>query len=130
MFDANHTEKIAIELVTRDYFQGYLNAEPETLLKAFHSGSRLFCTDQGNLETTEMAEWLQSLVERRKKGDRRQANVSIDGIDISSDAAVVKTTLILKTVRFTDYLSLLKLNGKWQIVNKIYTVQNFEGDTK
>ena len=36
-------------------------------------------------------------------------------------AAVAKTTLAFPAFKFTDYLSLLKFEGSWKIVNKIYT---------
>src|SRR5436190_680307 len=94
MFQNNKTEPVkAIEEVIKNYFQGYLNAEPQTLLKAFHPEARLFSIDNGTLEKTEMAEWLENLSVRQKKGDVRTADVTIEGIEISGDIAVVKTSL-------------------------------------
>ena len=49
----------------------------------------------------------------------------IAGIDSTGDAAIVKTVLRFPKFQFTDYLSLLKLDGAWIIVNKIYTVDQF-----
>jgi hypothetical protein len=124
MFEDKNDETVQkIKTVIGNYFQGYLKAEPETLSKAFHAASRLYCTDRGNLEKTEIAEWLTSLEERRKKGDIRSAKVEISGIDVSGDAAVARTKLVLEKVQFTDYLSLLQIEGQWKIINKIYTVE-------
>ena len=127
MFENKNKEDVAIETVIKNYFQGYLNADPETLLKAFHSGARLFCVgENGILETTEMSDWLKNLADRRAKGDIRQADARIDSIEVSDDAAVVKVTLVFNAFQFTDYLSLLRLGSAWKIVNKIYTVKHFE----
>ncbi len=51
----------------------------------------------------------------------------IINIDITGNAASVKVkTLITSsnpTIIFTDYLNLLKIQGQWQIVNKIYNME-------
>ena len=131
MFEQKEGQSIAaIENVVNDYFEGYLNADPEQLSKAFHPTSRLYSTESGVLEKTETSDWLESLAQRRKKGDIRKAEVRIDGIDISGDAAVTKTILVFKEFSFTDYLSLLHIDGGWKIINKIYTVHKFNGDGK
>ena len=51
----------------------------------------------------------------------RQAVTEIAGVDRTGDTAVVKTVLKFPEFQFTDYLSLLKIEGEWIIVNKIYT---------
>lgn len=124
MFTPTETaHNLEIEQTIRSYFQGYLSAEPETLLKAFHQNAKLQSTEKGALEETQMQEWLQNIRERKEKGDIRKADVQILGIDVSGDAAVVKTKLIFPKFSFTDYLSLLQVSGGWIIVNKIYTTQ-------
>jgi hypothetical protein len=117
---------LEIENTIGHYFQGYLNAEPETLSKAFHQDARLFSTDQENLDRTEMSAWLENLKDRRSKGDIRKASVEILGIDVAGDAAIAKTRLTFPKFAFTDYLSLLLINGQWIIINKIYSTQKSE----
>ena len=123
MFHQGHSEPefSKIEKTINDYFQGYLKAEPDTLLNAFHKSARLFSTENGSLDKTEMSDWLGNLHERRRKGDLRQADVEILGIDVSGDAAVAKTRLTFPEFAFTDYLSLLLIDGNWIIINKIYS---------
>ncbi len=82
-------------------------------------------TDEGKLEKTDVPDWLKSLRTRREKGDIRDASTEIAGVDVAGDAAVVKTVLRFPKFQFTDYLSLLKLDGTWIIVNKIYAVDQF-----
>ena len=51
--------------------------------------------------------------------DEASRTRTIDRVDISGDAAMVKATLVATT--FTDYFVLLKINNEWKIANKVYT---------
>jgi hypothetical protein len=42
---------------------------------------------------------------------------------VTGNAASVKVLETYDNAIYTDYLSLLKWNGEWKIVNKIYTVE-------
>ena len=44
-------------------------------------------------------------------------------MDVTGNAASVKVLETHDNAIYTDYLSLLKWNGEWKIVNKIYTVE-------
>ena len=44
-------------------------------------------------------------------------------IDVTGNAAVVKVVLDYPQTRFTDYMSMLKINGEWKIVNKTFYAQ-------
>ncbi len=46
----------------------------------------------------------------------------IESVDITGDAAVAKVVLDYPDRRFTDYMSLLRLDGEWKIVHKNYTM--------
>lgn len=50
--------------------------------------------------------------------DEPKRKRSIESIDISGDAAIAKIVLDYPSVKFTRYMSLLKINGEWKIVNK------------
>jgi len=45
---------------------------------------------------------------------------TIELVDRSGTAAMVKATLKHGTTRFTDYFVLLKSDGRWLIANKVY----------
>ncbi|HEX4047820.1 MAG TPA: nuclear transport factor 2 family protein [Elusimicrobiota bacterium] len=117
-------EHAEIEAVVKDYFQGYLSAEADRVGRAFHHDARLMAADEGKLDRTDVPDWLESLRTRREKGDIREAVAEIAGIDRTGDAAVAKTVLRFPKFQFTDYLSLLKLDGAWIIVDKIYTARS------
>jgi hypothetical protein len=115
---------LEIKKVVGLYFDGYQNAKPELIKKAFHENTRLLSVDNGKLDVTEMKDWLISLEERRAKGDIRKGKLTIKSIDVKADAAVAKLEIQFEKFIFTDYLSLLLVEGKWVIVGKIYHFQN------
>jgi hypothetical protein len=113
----------SIREVIQLYFESYLGADADGIANAFHSETRLFSVDQGALSKVALADWLPSLRERQKNGDIRQAETSIGLVDVTGDAALAKVTIRFPKFAFTDYLSLLMIEGTWRIIGKIYTVQ-------
>ncbi len=109
--------------VIQNYFEGYQNADVELIKKAFHSETRLLSVDEGKLDVTEMSDWLKNLADRRARADFRKGTLKIISTDTKEYAATVKLKITFPTMEFTDYLSLLKINGKWIIVGKIYHYQ-------
>ena len=49
-----------------------------------------------------------------------QPLMDIEITDIEGDAAFVKVADEFAGMRFSDYLSLLKIDGRWVIVNKLF----------
>ncbi len=121
--------KNAIEKVIRDYFEGYTGAESEKVASAFHPETRLYSVDPeagDQLDRTELAAWLENLDTRNSNGDIRQADLQIPLIDVSGTAAVAKVVLTFPKLRFTDYLSFLRIEQCWRIIGKIYTADAIE----
>lgn len=52
--------------------------------------------------------------------DEAQRRRSIEILDVSGNAAVAKVVLDYPTVRFTDHMALMKVDGQWKIVNKSF----------
>ena len=66
---------------------------------------------------------LRSLENRLSPKDRNQPRYDqIISIDISGpEAALAKVQIAYDDQFFTDYLSLLKIDGRWQIITKTFT---------
>jgi hypothetical protein len=45
----------------------------------------------------------------------------VTSVDVTGDAAIARVELQRPESVITDYMSLLKVDGRWQIVNKIFT---------
>jgi len=111
-----------IEQTIQNYFKGYQIAEAELIKKSFHEDVKLLSTTEGRLEITTLRDWLENLENRKLAGDIRIGELKIESIDQTVDTASVKLKIIFPHAEFTDYLSLLKLEGNWVIVGKIYHV--------
>ena len=109
-----------IEDIIQDYFMGYQQADTKLIQKVFHAETRLLSIDKDKLDITEMKDWLKNLDDRHLRGDIRKGVLRIESIDATEYAASAKLVITFPTFEFTDYLSLLKIDGKWLIVGKIY----------
>jgi hypothetical protein len=115
-----------IQSVVREYFEGYTGAESARISRAFHPEVKLYSVDSQNagaLDRTELKDWLKNLDDRKQKGDIRKAELEIPMIDISGTAAIAKVVLTFPKFRFTDYLSLLEIEGSWRIIGKVYSLE-------
>ena len=106
----------AINQVINDYFDGATNANIAGLEKAFHKVCVLRWVIDGHLMESPRDEWFAWI---KANGPFEREN-AIEKIDITGSAAMVKAVADLKHTRFVDYISLLKINGDWKIVAKIF----------
>ncbi len=111
-------ERAAVEKTIRQYFRGDVERDVASLERAFHPRAELLTAGaDGELEVLTQASWHTDV---RATPDRERPEPEIVSVDIHGKAAMAKTRLTFAAGRFTDYLSLLKLDGGWVIVNKIY----------
>lgn len=116
-------DRAAIEETVRHYFRGDVERDVERLKKAFHPHAELLTAgEEGELEILTQEAWHESV---EATPDRERPEPELLSVDIHGKAALAKTRLTFSDGRFTDYLSLLKLDGGWVIVNKIYHWEDF-----
>ncbi|MDT4855106.1 putative lumazine-binding protein [compost metagenome] len=115
------TDQDAIHQVVRDYVEGMVFADENRLRSAFHPDCRIIGHFQGNLEWLSVDDFAGSI---REAGPVLQKGTTpyweIQALDVTGDAASVKVVDDYADLRFTDYLSLLKISGRWSIINKLY----------
>jgi hypothetical protein len=116
---AQDAEEAAIRETIQQYFQGHATGNGEYFRKAFHPDAKLFFIREGKLTQWTAEEYI-GRASGKPAADEGQRKRKIDSIDISGNAAVVKVTLDYPKVVFTDYMSMLKIDGQWKIVNKTF----------
>lgn len=77
----------------------------------------MFVRRDGSLFVTQFEEWRAFARRPPSPEGKRNAIVSID---ITGNAAVAKTDLVWPGIHYVDYLSLLKVGGRWLIVHKTW----------
>jgi Putative lumazine-binding len=116
---AQDSEEAAIREAIQHYFQGHATGNGEHFRKAFHPEAKLFFIRDGKLTQWTSEEYI-GRASGKPAADEAQRKRIIDSIDISGNAAIVKVTLDYPKVLFTDYMSMLKVDGQWKIINKTF----------
>jgi hypothetical protein len=113
---ADPAELAAIEEAVGYYLEGGQTGDVELLRKAFHPSARLQFVRDGVY-----GEWsLEEYLGRRTPGKRSDHRARVLSIDYAGNTATAKLELDFGSFKFVDYMSLLKLDGRWWIVNKVF----------
>ena len=115
-----------IEGVIQSYLDGLYESDAGKIESAFHPTSALTSvTDDGKLEITPRDVWLDKVRARqspKQRGLPRHDQVlSIDLV--SPTMAYVKLKCAIPPRFFTDQLSLLKIDGRWQVAQKVFMTE-------
>jgi hypothetical protein len=103
--------------------EAYISSEPARLREAFLPNMNLYRTDEkGSLRTIPFGEYLQR-VSANAGAPHEERQASIDSIDRTGNVGIVKVTTTRPQARVTDYLSLVRINNQWKIVNKTFSVE-------
>jgi hypothetical protein len=119
------TERSAIEASIQTYFDGLYEGDADKLASVFHETSALTWEQDGKVAVLTRDAWLDAV---RTRPSAKSRNLVRDDailmLDQSGPAtAFVKVKCQIPPRYFHDYLNLLKIDGKWIIVQKIYTVE-------
>ena len=90
--------------------------------KAFYPDAKLFFVKRdGQLGQLTQDQWYKGFA--ASAGQEEKGDLKITAVDITGNAAAVKVVEVYPNSKYTDYLSLLKFDGGWKIVNKIYVAE-------
>ena len=99
--------------------QGHATGDGEFIRKAFHPDAKVFSFRDGKLNQLTSAEFAARFT-GSPAPDEAQRKRWIESVKITGNAGVGVIALDYPTVKFTDYMSLLKVDGEWRIVNKTF----------
>jgi hypothetical protein len=108
----------------RTYVKAHETGNGAFILEAFHKDAKLAGSMNGNFVTLSAKQYAGSFSGNPSK-DEADRKRKIELLDLQNDAAIGKVTLDYPGVFFIDYMQLVKVNGKWVIVNK-----SFYGDRR
>ena len=92
---------------------------------AFHPQARLFWSSADTLATRTSDEYIQRMGSAKPAADEATGvrKRTIELVDITGNAAIGKIVLDYPEAHIVDYMSLLKTNGQWKIINKIFMTE-------
>jgi len=118
---AQDSEEEAIREAVSHYLQGHATGDGAHHEMVFHPESKLFWIRDGKLNQRTSAEYIAG-ASGKPADDEAERERRIAMVDVTGDAAVVKVELDYPSALITDYFSMLKVDGEWKIINKIFTV--------
>jgi hypothetical protein len=116
---AESADEAGVRAAIEHYLRGHSTGLGEHHRRAFHPEAKLFFTREGKLAQMTSEEYI-ARSPGKPAADEAQRRRRIESVDVTGDAAVAKVVLEYPQVTFTDYMSLLKIDGEWKIVNKTF----------
>ncbi len=122
---AANDDLTAIEAVVKTYLDGLYEGDADKIATVFHPTSALTGITGGELVITPRDKWLAAVRTRpspKKNGLTRHDHVlTID--QPGPTMAFAKVKCAIPPNFFTDQLSLLKIDGRWQIAQKVFMTE-------
>ncbi len=107
----------AVATTVNYYLEGGTNQDYATLIKAFHEeGDVKFINDKNELQSKKATDFFGGM----KPGPKSNRKTRIANINISGNAATAHLVIKMPELEFNDYMILLKINGEWKIITKIF----------
>ena len=114
-------DEAAVRQAVQYYMDGQEAGDGDTVAKAFHPDARLTHMRDGAVRIIPIEEYL-GWFRGEPAGDEAERERRIESVDITGDAAVAKVVLDYPGRTFTDYMSLLRVDGEWKIIHKNFTM--------
>ncbi len=118
-----HATMGGVHATLGEYFDGLYEGDADKLERIFAAGSSLTFLVDGKVTVLPRDEWLKNVRSRPKPKDsgleRKDRVLSVDLA--GPDMAFAKVACQIPPRYFTDYLCLLRVDGRWQVAQKVYT---------
>ncbi len=109
-----------IRAVVGKYFQTHATGDAAPLRDAFHPDWRMMSVNREGALVTRTLEQYTSGFTGKAPADEAQRKRAIELVDVTGNAAMVKLRLDYPAATIVDYMLLLKVDGKWQVVSKAF----------
>lgn len=118
-------DRAAIEAALKLYFDGLYEGNVDKLAASFHETSALTHEHGGKLTVIPREQWFEMV--RGRPSPQAQGLARGDEIVLidqsSPTAAFAKVKCQIPPRFFTDYLSLLKIDGTWKVAQKVFSTR-------
>ena len=105
-----------------DYFDGLYHSDTARLARIFHPQARYVCATEGALTQLTMDRYFPMVEARPSPASRGEPRADrIVSIEFAGPVtAFVRAECAIGPRHFTDLLTLVQLDGRWQIVSKVF----------
>ncbi len=112
----------AVASVLQQYFDGLHHSDTARLRGVFHPQAIYACATEGTLLQRGMPEYFELVDRRPSPASKAEPRADrIVGIEFAGPVtALARVECRIAPRRFTDLLTLVKLQGRWQILSKVF----------
>ncbi len=113
--------QIITQIITQ-YFQATYHGDSDQLKQIFHPNARISGTINAEFYDWSVSEFSSRVCSKPSaaaNNDPYDKNILF--IDRTEDVAIIIATVVINGIRFTDYITLLKIENQWLIKNKCFT---------
>ena len=112
-------EEAAVRAALEHYLAGHASGDGSHYAAAMHPEGRMLFVREGKLQTRSFPDYIAG-ASGKPASDEAQRRRRIVSVDLTGNAAMGKIELDYPGVTLTDYMALLKIEGEWKIVAKIF----------
>lgn len=116
---AQDKETESAKIPLNKYLQAQRTGSAEFIRQAFYTDARIMSFRDGKLTNLSVEEFAKFFDGKQAKDEAKRKR-TIESVEISGTAAIAKIVLDYPTIKFVDYMTLLKIDGEWKIVNKAF----------
>lgn len=111
------------EKAVRACLEEYMSGDGNRMEKAFHPSASMKYIDAqtGEFKDVPIADFIARAKANTNKSERK---IGIVSVNIEGNAASGKIKIETDKVILYDYMNMLKVNGEWKIVSKIFSRKN------
>jgi hypothetical protein len=111
------------EAGARACLENYMSGEADRVEKAFHPSASMKYIDitSGEFKDVPIADYIARVRANTTKSERK---IEVVALNVEGNAANGKIKIETDKVIMYDYMNMLKVNGEWKIVSKIFSRQN------
>ncbi len=123
-FTINVTAQSADETAAKACLEDYMSGDGNRVEKAFHSSATMKYLDAqtGEFKDVPIADYIARVKANTNGPGNRK--IEIVSLNIEGNAANGKIKIETDKVILYDYMNMLKINGEWKIVSKIFSRQS------
>lgn len=116
------TATAEIHVVLTQYFDGLYNSDADLLANVFHPQAIYVSATDGTLTHRDMATYLPIVADRESPAARQEERTdAIRSIDfVGPFTALAQVECSIGPKQFTDLLNLVHVDGRWQIIAKVF----------
>ena len=124
--------RAAVEDVVRTYFDGLFFADVNRLASVFHPRAVYATADETPALIRSMDEYFRVVADRRSPASRGETRRDqVDSIEFAGpNTALARVRCSIADRDFVDLLSLVRVDDRWQIIAKVFQINERPGRTQ